>query len=110
MRTGKRGSTKRAAYWLVDPAIAHLLSLPMVEWDGFISRMLTTQPRLRVLEVMNEMDALAEKTIRLRGYLEMREGGGSDRGHTEAVSESNRLTTLARKALGYTYPRQDVTF
>lgn len=31
-------------------------------------------------------------------------------GHDQAVKAQNRVARMVRKALGYTYPRQDITF
>ncbi len=62
-------------------------------------------------EAISELDATIQGLTRLRGYLDARYGHGcGDQGHTDAVKEANRLTTKVRKALGYTYPKCEVSF
>lgn len=62
-------------------------------------------------EYARTLDAIAVKAARMAEYLESRGGDGcGDSGHEAAVSASNRRAARVRKALGYTYPRDDVHF
>ena len=60
-----------------------------------------------VEDAVDELDAIAQWATRLATYLEHRVIGG---GHEGAVKASNRAVTQVRKALGYSYPKQDLFF
>lgn len=57
---------------------------------------------------------LAQASIhaaRLMAYVETRYGMGcGDQGHQAAVKTSNRTVAKVRRALGFTYPKDDITF
>jgi hypothetical protein len=55
----------------------------------------------------NYLDGLAQSSTRLSEYLAHRQMGG---GHDGAVKAANRLVSKVRKALGYTYYKQDLHF
>lgn len=84
-----------------------ILNGAMVEWEEAV-RMLTSA---QIQEVQNRCDAMAERAARLSGYLDARGATGcGDSGHSEGVKRSNKKAHRVRKALGFTYPRKDISF
>lgn len=59
------------------------------------------------VELARDLEFQAVKLLRLSEYIGAR-GEGQD--HSEAVKEQNRTITKIRKALGYTYPKDDLNF
>ena len=57
------------------------------------------------------LDGIIQRAARLSGYMDARGGmGDRDHGHAAGVKSSNLMASKVRKALGYTYPRQDINF
>jgi hypothetical protein len=83
-----------------------ILRRPMVEWGCMLDRLSINDRE----QAVRDLDNLIERASRLRGYVDFRGVVGSDRGHTKAVKNSNRLTTKIRRALGYTHPQQNLAF
>jgi hypothetical protein len=84
-----------------------ILARPMVEWEASADKM-TTAERGEVARALNTM---AERAARAASYFEERYGYGcGDQGHSRAVKKQNKLAERIRKALGFTYAKQDVTF
>jgi hypothetical protein len=84
-----------------------LMQTAMVNWDTAVS-LLSQEMRQ---DVARQLEAMIERGARLLGYLEERGVTGcGDGGHIEGVKGSNRLAAKVRKALGFTYPKQDVRF
>lgn len=57
--------------------------------------------------IMANCNGLAERLVRLGEYTETRLNLG---GHEQAVGNQNRRATKVRKAMGYSYPKQDIDF
>jgi hypothetical protein len=82
------------------------LDEPMTHWHT--AGTLTNEAQS---EMIRYLDGEIERAARLRGYLDERYGHGcGDHGHNDAVKSSNRLAAKIRKALGFTYPKDDVRF
>jgi hypothetical protein len=89
-----------------DALLDALLNSAPVEWQYLVTAKPETLGRC-----ITGLDALMEKSARLRGYLDGRYGHGcGDQGHKDAVKMSNRLLNKVRKALGFIFPRQDLSF
>lgn len=57
------------------------------------------------------LTSATEHFARRAAYIEERYGyGGGDQGHACGVKKQNRIAAKVRKAFGYTYPKQDITF
>ena len=93
---------------IISARVQTWLDIPPVEWAGF----LTIVPDLKdASATADELDSLIERAARLCGYLRGREAGGYWSGnHKAGVDKSNRTAKDIRKALGYSYPKQDVFF
>lgn len=84
-----------------------LLRSPMVTWQECVEQY---APGFQH-EMIRDLDGLIERAARLRGYMDERYGHGyGDHGHKDGVKSSNKLAAKIRKALGFTYARQDVNF
>jgi hypothetical protein len=84
-----------------------LLESPMVQWAELQHGMFTETKQ----EIVGYLDALIEKAVRLRGYLDHQaREGHTDGKHRGAVQQSNYLACKVRAVLGYSRPRQDVSF
>jgi len=93
-----RDDAKRTAQFFLDE--------PMTHWSSVGE----LKPQAQH-EVIRHLDAVIERAVRLRGYLDERYGYGcGDQGHKAAVKTSNKLAKRIRKALGFTYPGQDINF
>lgn len=66
------------------------------------------KPLLR--EACRSLDGEIQRLARLTAYLDQRGGCGYDQGHATAVKRQHSLATKIRRALGFSYPRQDITF
>ncbi len=97
------------------------LRTPMVDWDKTANRWIEGGPgfdhfptrdnRGSMDDAVRKLDSLIEALTRFRAYLEYRSGSGCyDQGHKAAVKAQNRLAAKVRKALGFTYYKQDITF
>lgn len=86
----------------VEDKTVELLEAPMIDWYA-ISAKLTNEERA---EVSRLLDSKIEEAARLRGFIEALNHGA----RPAAVTASNNLAAKIRKALGFTYPRQDVRF
>lgn len=64
-------------------------------------------PKSRLTELAREMESKALHLIRQAAYLDAR---GELVGHAGAVEHQNRRVKRVRKALGYTYPQDDLNF
>ena len=88
--------------WLNTP-LSSLQSIVGEDADGLISGDL--------METERELTALSIRAARVATYISMRHGGGcGDQGHSAAVKEQNKIVREVRKALGYTYPEQNIQF
>lgn len=87
---------------------ARLMQLPPVQWRAAVAGLTSTQ----LVEVENELDAVVLGAVRLAGYLRGVEGGKveEDATHRAGVRKSNGVVAAVRRTLGYTYPRQDLSF
>ena len=97
------------------------LRTPVSAWDKLAERWIDNGPGFGYLptidnrgsmdDAVRKLDSLIEALTRFRAYLEYRSGSGcSDQGHKAAVKAQNSLAAKVRKALGFTYPKQDITF
>jgi hypothetical protein len=93
---------------------AHLLVSSMAAWRAQLDELDAS----RRDELVSELDAIVERAARLRAYVDAYNPDfrfnpdpyHTATSHTFAVKASNTLAAKVRKALGYTYSRQDVTF
>lgn len=89
-----------AEYWL---------ALAPVRWYGEVEGM-----RAKVAEeAVQALDSHITAAARVRAYLQewLNHGHGEDlRAHRAGVRAGNRLVTKIRRALGYSYPKQDLNF
>jgi cytidylate kinase len=84
-----------------------IMARPMVEWEAAADRM-NARERAEIADALNQ---ITQRAARAASYFEERYGYGcSDRGHAEAVKAQNKLVAKIRKALGFSYPKQDVSF
>lgn len=94
---------------LTSDTVTAFLNAPYALWSQLNSSSLLGNRNAQ--DLIRELDALLERAAMLRGYLDTRQNSqGSDLGHDKAVKAANRLKTKVRHALGYTIPRQDVSF
>lgn len=83
-----------------------LLASPMAQWDTILSRNSDA-----VSEADDYLMATVEKAARASGYIAGRVGsGGLTRGHAEGVKRSNTFAAKVRRVLGFTYPKNDISF
>jgi hypothetical protein len=62
-------------------------------------------------ETARELDSIAIQAVRMAAYLMRRSGDGcGDDGHAAAVKHQNKQAAKVRKAIGFTYPKQDINF
>lgn len=93
-----REITKRTAQFFLDE--------PMTTWSTVGE--LTPEFQHAMIRYL---DGEIERAARLRGYLDERYGHGcGDHGHKDGVKSSNKLAAKIRKALGFTYAKDDVRF
>ena len=91
-----------------DATAYDLLELAMVDWPTWVDHVLPFGERAeRCGSVAREAARAAERAIRLMAYLEARSINES---HQQAVSAQNKAATKVRRAIGYSYPKQDVNF
>lgn len=85
----------------------HWLGLPPIAWKHRVDQLSVTEKQ----ELTRWLDSVIERAARLRGYVDTRGAlGEGDAGHEKSVQESNTLAARIRRALGYTYARQDLRF
>lgn len=83
------------------------LNKPPVDWDRCFSRMNSSE----MMTLQDELGRIAQAAARMSAYLTMRGAAGcGDHGHVAAVKHSNKRIRAVRKALGYTYPANDIIF
>ncbi len=81
-----------------------------ITWDAKVTESLI-RGTANVQELANWLDSMTERCARLSGYLEARGATGcGDNGHAEGVKQSNKKVAKVRKAIGYTYPKADLSF
>lgn len=79
------------------------LRIPPADWEAVFAAI----PAEDRVAYARELEALAEAASRMSGYFSRRAIGGD---HKEAVKKSNTVAAATRRALGFTYPRQDINF
>lgn len=79
------------------------LRIPPADWAAVFAAI----PSEDRSEYARDLEALAEAAARMAGYFASRQPGGD---HAAGVKNSNRVGTVVRRALGFTYPRQDINF
>lgn len=90
----------------VDALVTELMALPPVKWEAFVD----THP-VDWVEIHHAIERRIVYLARLDGYIGARGGDGQgDGGHVMAVKDSNYMAGKIRKALGYTFPRDDIYF
>lgn len=80
-----------------------LVDLHMVEWADTIKAL----DGASVHEIETDLSGLIDRAVRLSAYLAVAGRGGR---HETAVAHQNSMAKRVRKALGYAYPDQPVTF
>jgi len=95
---------------------------PPVEWDDVVTRWLSKDPavnlgkdylppieqRMDPMTASHNLDRAIILLARFRAYFDARFHSGCT--HAEAVKDANKLVTKVRRALGYTYPKDDLNF
>jgi hypothetical protein len=81
---------------MTDAQFARLTRLPPVKWQEAVDKM----GQAERMEVARRLDEVAINAARLAGYVEAR-CPQRDRGHDNAVKESNRKARKVGKVLGY---------
>lgn len=76
---------------------------PLVELDNC-----GPMPVAEAQQLVRMLEANAVEAARRAAYIEAR--CVDRRSHADAVKAQNRLATKVRRALGFTYPKQDVSF
>lgn len=79
------------------------LRVPPVKWQEVFDAL----PVESREDYARELEAVAEAAARMAGYFGRRHLGGD---HTAAVKRSNTAAAAIRRALGFSYPRQDINF
>lgn len=79
------------------------MRVPPVRWAEVYRRL----PEKSRKEYADDLMALAQASARMAGYFYWRSLGQD---HHAAVRKSNTCVAAIRKALGYTYPRDDISF
>lgn len=79
------------------------LRVPPVKWQEVFEAL----PAEDRGDYAKDLEALAQAAARMAGYFNRRHLGGD---HAEGVKNSNRVGTAVRRALGFSYPRQDINF
>ena len=79
------------------------LRVPPVKWEEVFDAL---APKDRY-EYVTALKAMAERATRMAAYFN---GRDLDDDHAEGVTASNRAGTTVRRALGFTYPKQDINF
>lgn len=77
-----------------------------ITWPSMARALTDTERR----ELADWLDSLAERAVRLSGYLEGIHTSEDIFDHPQAVKRSNRKVSKVRKAIGFTQPRNDITF
>jgi len=94
---------------------------PMYEWDEVANRWINSEAGKDYLptaanrgtmdDAIRQLDTMIVCLSRFREYLDQRYGSGcGDQGHADAVKAQNRVAAKIRKALGYTYAKNDINF
>ena len=76
--------------------------LPPVQWDSFTAMLTPNQIERLADQLSSEAQALTRAAV----YFETRRISR----HAGAVKAQNKAATVVRKVLGYTYPRDVLTF
>ncbi len=79
------------------------LRVPPVNWNDVFEKI----PKRDRERYAGSLMALAQAAARMAGYFNRRALGHD---HAAAVRNSNRCVAAVRKALGYTYARNDINF
>ena len=91
----------------VDPklegACELLLGLPPVKWEAWLGRNTSDTAR----EACKQLECVAVQAVRMASFMERRVDGMT---HEAAVREQNNRATKVRRTLGFTVPRDDLTF
>lgn len=75
------------------------------------NKAITRLPMSARQSLCRSLEAICVRAARIIGYLEARGVSGcGDGGHADGVTESNRVAAKVRKALGFTYPKDDWRF
>lgn len=88
----------------LEIAVRKIKTAPLVELDTIISQC-GAGDRIDISRAISDD---AQRLARIAGYLVAREG--NDAGHAAGVKKANTVVAALRRALGYTYPRQDLNF
>jgi hypothetical protein len=84
-----------------------LLVVPLVELESSIAGITPND----LDQLSRDLDAIAIRAARVARYVELRGGyGRGDQGHSAAVDAQNKTAAKVRKALGFSYPKQDIRF
>ncbi len=79
------------------------LRVPPVKWQE-VFEAVAAEDRTGFVR---DLEALAERATRMAAYFNRRHLGND---HAAAVRKSNSAGTAVRRALGFSYPKQDITF
>jgi hypothetical protein len=79
------------------------LRVPPAKWQEVFDAL----PKAARYDYVTALKAMAERAARMAAYFNSRD---LDDDHAEGVTASNRVGTTVRRALGFTYPKQDINF
>lgn len=83
---------------------AHMLmNLPPRKWEAALAEYSDTVRR----EIAEDLEGLAERAALVAGYVGAR---AQERNHQAGVKRANKLCTAIRKAIGFSYPKYDLSF
>lgn len=83
--------------------LERFVNAPMVKWAQLHDRMREGDR----WDVDHHYAAMVERYARAEAYISRRRSGGT---HADAVKASNKVAERVRRAMGFTYPRQNITF
>lgn len=84
-------------------AVIEFLLAPPTEWEELWEGMTPYQQA----RLADQLDGYCVWAARAASYAETMRNGGE---HADAVKAQNKTAAKVRKALGFTYPKQDIQF
>lgn len=88
---------------LAAKVLKEMLDGPMVNW----SQQIATLDTKEMCNIEDQAWDAIVRMARIATYVEFRAGGYT---HTRAVKEQNKMATKVRRVIGFSYPKDDITF
>jgi len=79
------------------------MNLPPRQWETALSTYSNTEQK----EIAEDLEGIAEQAALVAGYVGAR---SMNQNHKAGVKRANRLCTAIRKAIGFSYPKYDLSF